>query len=67
MITVKISYTITKEIELELTTREYCEHHANTSALKRMLAEEDGVDECNISLEPIKIIQGELDFKNLDR
>ena len=68
MIKVKIPYTIIKEKELTLTTREYCEYHADSMKLRKSLANENNVSVNKIILDEsyLNIIEGELDFNNLD-
>ena len=67
MVTVEITYTINKTKKLNLTTRQYCEYHGNRTELKKQLAKENRVYEEDIDFtEDMKIIDGKLNYDNLD-
>lgn len=63
MVKIQVPYTIHKTKEFILTTREYCEYHANLNKLKEILAKENGVEVDDISIDKLEIIEGQLDFK----
>lgn len=68
MVTVKVPYTITKQKEMNLTTREYCNYHANSCELRELIAKENNVNVEDVHLDSnyLNITQGKLDFDNLD-
>lgn len=68
MVKVKVKYSVQKEKELELTTREWCELHADKRELVKQLAEDNRVSAKNIIVRDgySDVVEGELDFKNLD-
>jgi hypothetical protein len=69
VVKVKVKYSVQKEKELELTTREWCEIHADKMGLVKQLAEENNVSVIDIVVQDgyCDIIQGEFDFKKLDK
>lgn len=68
MVTVELKYKISKTKKLELTTEEYCKYHGDRTELKNQLAKENNVDIDNIYFtNDMKIIDGELDYDNLNK
>jgi len=68
MVKIKVEYLIENEIDMKLTTREWCNIHADRESLRKLLAEENNVSPERIVIRDnySKIIEGELDFDNLD-
>lgn len=69
MVKVKIPYTIIKMKELNLTTREWSNYHADSTELKQLIANENNINVEYIRLDDncLNIIEGELDYNNLDK
>jgi len=68
MVKIKVEYLIENEKDMKLTTREWCNIHADRESLRKLLAEENNVSPERIVIRDnySKIIEGELDFDNLD-
>lgn len=69
MVKIKVPYKIYKIKELNLTTREYCKYHADSTELKQLLAKENNVSVDDIYFDGVgdkNIVEDELDFDNLD-
>lgn len=66
MVKIKLSYTISKNEEMTLTTKEWCKYHADSIELRQLIANKNNVDinDVHFGRDYLDIIDGELDYSD---